>query len=156
MIRETAESTKLRIVSDASARAHDKAPSLKDCLHAGPPLQNQLLAVLIRAPFHSVLTTGDMKQAVLQVRIREQDRDVMRFHWITDSVTRRLETLRFTRALFGLAPSTFLLGGVIQQHLENFREQYPKVVEEIKRSLYMDDLVSGGPTTPTARQVKET
>ena len=129
MSRETAESTKLRIVYDASARAHDKAPSLKDCLHAGPPLQNQLWAVLVRARFHSVLTTGDMKKAVLQVGIREQDRNVMRFHWITDCETRREETLRFTRALFGLAPSTLLLGGVIQQNLENCREQYPKVVE---------------------------
>ena len=97
-----------------------------------------------------------MKQAFLQVRIREQDRDVMRFHWITDCETRRVETLRFTRALFGLAPSPFLLGGVVQQHLENCREQYPKVVEEIEKSLYVDDLISGGPTIPAARQVKET
>ena len=42
VVRETAESTKLRIVYDASARAHDNAPSLNDCLHADPPLQNQL------------------------------------------------------------------------------------------------------------------
>ena len=67
-----------------------------------------------------------------------------------------METLRFTRALFGLAPSPFLLGGVVQQHLENCREQYPKVVEEIEKSLYVDDLISGGPTIPAARQVKET
>ena len=80
VIRESAESTKLRIVYDASARAYDKAPSLNDCLHAGPPLQNQLWSVMVRARFHPVLTTGDMKQAFLQVRIRMQDRDAMRFH----------------------------------------------------------------------------
>ena len=39
VVRATAESTKLRIVYDASARAFDGAPSLNDCLHAGPPLQ---------------------------------------------------------------------------------------------------------------------
>ena len=78
VIRKTAESTKLCIVYDASARAHNKAPSLNDCLHAGPPLQNQLWAVLVRVRFHSVLTTGDMKHAFLQVRSKsEQDRDVM-------------------------------------------------------------------------------
>lgn len=38
VVREIAESTKLRIVYDASARAHDNAPSLNDCLHAGSPL----------------------------------------------------------------------------------------------------------------------
>ena len=114
VIRETAESTKLCVVYDASACAHDKAPSLNDCLHAGQPLQNQLWAVLVRAQFQPVLTTGDMKQAFLQVRIREEDRDAMRFHWIADHETRRVETLQFTRALFGLSSSPFLLGGVIR------------------------------------------
>ena len=36
------------------------------------------------------------------------------------------------------------------------REQYTKVVEEIEKSLYVDYLISGGPTIPAARQVKET
>ena len=45
---------------------------------------------------------------------------------------------------------------MVQQHLENCCEQYPKVVEEIERSLYVDDLISGGSTIPAARQVKET
>ena len=46
--RENAETTKLRVVYDASAHAHNDAPSLNDCLHAGPPLQNQLWSVLTR------------------------------------------------------------------------------------------------------------
>lgn len=33
VVREAAESTKLRIIYDASAKAHDKAPSLTDCLN---------------------------------------------------------------------------------------------------------------------------
>lgn len=42
LIRETAESTKIRIVRyDVSARANEKAPSLNDCLETGPPLQNK-------------------------------------------------------------------------------------------------------------------
>ena len=42
VIRETAESTKLRIVYDASARASEQAPSLNECLEIGPTTQNQL------------------------------------------------------------------------------------------------------------------
>ena len=38
VVRATAESTKLRTVYDASARAFSGAPSLNDCLHSGPPL----------------------------------------------------------------------------------------------------------------------
>ena len=46
-VREAAESTKLRIVYDASPRVSDKTPSLNECLHAGPPLQNKHWAVLV-------------------------------------------------------------------------------------------------------------
>lgn len=42
VIQETAESTKLHIVYDASARASEKAPSLNECLDIGPLTENQL------------------------------------------------------------------------------------------------------------------
>ena len=45
VVREKAETTKIRVVHDASAHAHNDAPSLNDCLHAGPRLQNQLWSV---------------------------------------------------------------------------------------------------------------
>ena len=70
VVRENAETTKLRVVYDAFAHAHNDAPSLNDCLHAGPPLQNQLWSVLTRNRFHSVAVTGDIRKAFLQIRIR--------------------------------------------------------------------------------------
>ena len=78
VVRDTAETTKLRVVYDASAQA--RAPSLNECLNPGPPLQNKLWSVLVRSPFHPVAVTGDIKQAFLQVRIKEQDRDALRFY----------------------------------------------------------------------------
>ena len=116
VMREEAETTKLRLVYDASSCAHSNAPSLNECLHAGPPLQNKLWSVLIRNRFHAV--AGDLRKAFPQMQIRETERDALRFHWIVDKHSKKVETLRFTRVLFGLAPSPFLLGGVIQQHLE--------------------------------------
>ena len=52
--------------------------------------------------------------------------------------------LRFTRALFGLGPSPFLLGGVIEQHLKSWFDRKPESVDEIGRSMYVDDLVQFG------------
>ena len=120
-VRETAESTKIRIVYDASARANLKALSLNDCLETGPPLQNKLWSVLVRNRFQPVALSGDPTQAFLQVKIREEDRDVVRFHWLKDLATKHVETFPFTRALFGLYMSPFLLGGVIDQHLKNLQ-----------------------------------
>ena len=98
--------------------------------------------------------TGDIKQAFLQARIKEQDRDALRFHWLKDPSSQTVETLRFTRALFGLTSSPFLLGGVIQHLLESCRQNYPDIVSEIERSLYVDDLISGGPTSEKAKEIK--
>ena len=127
VVREAAASTKLRIVYDVSARESEKSPSLNECL--GPPLLNKLWAVPLRVRFQPVALTVDMKQAFLQVRIREQDRDALRFHWICDLETRRVEVLRLTRALFGLAPSPFFLGGVIKQHLEACRATFLRLIQ---------------------------
>ena len=154
VILEKAECTKLRIVYDASARVEDNAPSLNECLNPGPPLQNQLWSVLVREGFNPVALAEDIKQAFLQVRICEENRDALRFHWLKDVNSKEVETYRFTRALFGLAPSPFLLGGVIKQHLEVWRSKSPETVREIEKSLYVDDLISGATTTNDAKLLK--
>ena len=153
-MRSNAESTKLRIVYDASARAYDGAPSLNECLYPGPPLQNKLWNVLVRGRFYPVAVTGDLQKAFLQVRIRSGERDALRFHWRPDERS-PLETLRFTRVLFGLAPSPFLLGGVIEAHLGTWEKQEPEVVEKIRRELYVDDLISGSTSVCQAQKLKE-
>ena len=98
---------------------------------------------------------GDLRQAFLQVRIRLEDRDALRFHWIKDKETSNVEVLRFTHALFGLVQSPFLLGGTLQQHLEGMKERYPCAVEEIKKSLYVDDVITSGEMTEKVRKLKE-
>ena len=69
-----AESTKVRIVYDASGRAYEKAPSLNEYLETGPPLQNLLWSVLVRNRVYPVAIAGDLQHAFLQIRIREEDR----------------------------------------------------------------------------------
>ena len=154
VVKETSETTKLRIVYDASARAQPDAPSLNECLHAGPPLQNELWSVLVRSRLHPVALAGDIRQAFLQIRIRESERDALRFHWLVDLGSTEVVTLRFTRALFGLSPSPFLLNGVIKQHLELWRDQLPDVVDEVSKSMYVDDFISGSPTVTDAKKLK--
>ena len=107
VIRENSETTKMRIAYGASARAYDTAPSLNECLESGPPL---LRKVLVRGRFNAVAIAGDIREAFLQVRIRAENRDALRFHWISGENPEQVRTLRFTRALFGLGPSPFLLG----------------------------------------------
>ena len=153
VIRETAETTKMRVDYDCSARRAKDAPSLNDCLEPGPALQNKIYNVLVRGRFHSVAFVEDMRQAFIQVRIREGERDTLRFHWLRDLHSTLVQVFRFKRALLGLAPSPFLLG-VIERHLESWSEKLPQSVAEILRSLYVDDIIFGGSTVTKAKELK--
>ena len=88
---------------------------------------------MVRGRFNPIALSGDLQKAFLQVRIRESDRDAMRFHW-RRSKDSPLEYLRFTRALFGLAPSPFLLGGGIEAHLNTWEEKEQEVATNSAKS----------------------
>ena len=109
VIQENAESTKVHIVYDASARADNQSKSLNDYLEPGPNLQNQIWKMLLRTRFIPVAICGDLKQAFLQIRIHESCRDALRFHWIKDRDPQQIETNQFTRLVFGLTQSPFIL-----------------------------------------------
>ena len=155
VIRKEAVRTKLRVVYDASARVHASAPSLNECIYPGPPLQNKLWDVLVRQCFHPVAIFSDIRKAFLQIRIKENEREALRFHWRMNEHS-NLETHRFTRTVFGLTCSPFLLRGVIKQHLHSWESKLPEVVAALHKSLHVDDLRNGGQTAEEARKRKST
>ncbi|PFX18265.1 hypothetical protein AWC38_SpisGene17382 [Stylophora pistillata] len=59
------------------------------------------------------------------------------------------------RALIGLAPSPYLLGGLIEHHLDTWEERECHAVAEFCNSLYMDDLISGGAAVKEAGELKK-
>jgi hypothetical protein len=80
VVKESSETTKLRVVYDASAKEDPSSPSLNECLYPGPPLQNNLWDVLIQQRAFPVMVSSDIRQAFLQIRIKAAERDVLRFH----------------------------------------------------------------------------
>ena len=109
--------------------------------------------ILVRQRTYLVALTGDIMKAFLQIRIREAERDALCFHWKTASG--ELQTLRFTRVLFGLASLPFPLGGVLAAHLKQWESERPEDVEELEWSLYVDDIISGGETVQQVEKRKE-
>ena len=55
VLRQDRQTTKLRIVYDASAKAKDEV-SLNDCLHPGPNLVPLIFDVLLRFRLHKIIT----------------------------------------------------------------------------------------------------
>lgn len=79
-----------------------------------------LWSILVRSWFCPVILTGNLQKAFLQIRIKQVERDALRFHWRHPN-SHETVIYRFTRVMLGLMFSPFLLGGVIQQHLETWQ-----------------------------------
>ena len=140
-----------------SQEKNDRSPSLNDVIEVGPPLQNQMWKVLIRNRMCPVTLTGDMKQAFLQIRITEKDKNVLRFHWIENMQSENIKIYRFTMAIFRLGESPFLLNGTEKEHLESSINKYPelgKTIDKIKESVYVDDIVTGEVTVKKEKKRK--
>eukprot|EP00794_Sanderia_malayensis_P005776 gene5776-biopygen4690 len=135
VIRREAETTKLSIVYDCSAKEGKYDKSMNHCLHIGPPLQPVLYDNLIRFRMYPVALLGDIQQAFLQIKVDKEDRDAMRFLWPTDlpEENAKIQELRLTRAIFGSAPSPFLLGATIRHHMENYKHEDPEFVDCITK-----------------------
>jgi len=113
VIRRDKSTTKLRVVYDASARSNGVA--LNDCLYIGPPLAENIFDVLLRFRANRVALAGDIEKSFLMVGMTEEDRDVLRFLWVDDIVKSSPEivVLRFTRVVFRVSSSPFLLNATI-------------------------------------------
>ncbi|XP_054716905.1 uncharacterized protein LOC129226328 [Uloborus diversus] len=142
IIRKERETSKLRIVFDAST--HDSnCLFLNDCLHIGPNLYSKIFDILLRFRFHPIAYTTDMKQAFLQISLNEEDRDVTRFFFTDDPSEESIapQVYKFTRVLFGISSSPFLLAGTLKYHLKQYTEKYPVTTKFLNDNIYVDDII---------------
>ena len=79
VIKESAVTTKVHMVFDASAKPYPLANSINDCMFTGPPLQPLLWDIMVRARMSTNLLLGDIEKAFLQIGVKEKDRDAFRF-----------------------------------------------------------------------------
>ena len=70
-MRHDKETTKVRIVYDASARSN--GPSLNNCLHVGPKLNQKILDILLRFRVHGIAIVADIEKAFLMVSVARKD-----------------------------------------------------------------------------------
>ena len=112
-MREDKQTTKVRIVYDASTKSTGTA--LNDCLHAGPSLLSEIPDVLVRFRYYRVAWAAVTEKAFLMVQIKEADRDVLRFLWINDTDNENPNTVvkRFNRVVCGVTSSPFLLKKIL-------------------------------------------
>ena len=86
------------------------------------------------------------------ITVQKENQDVLRFLWVKDLKSDALEVtiLRFTRVVFGVSASPFLLNANIKHHTERYSIEYPKLVNLFMRSIYVDDVSYGADDEDTA------
>ena len=121
VIKSERETTKIRVAFDASSEQSDE-PSLNDLLYAGPCLLPKLYKILLRFLYGKIALVTDIKQAFLEIKVNQSHQDFLRFLWY-DSITAdnpSIVAFRFTRILFGLNSSPFILEGTLQMHMSKY------------------------------------
>ncbi|XP_064470123.1 uncharacterized protein LOC135384870 [Ornithodoros turicata] len=147
VVRSESTTTKIRVVFDASSHASG-ATSLNDHLEKGPKLGADLVPVLLRFRLHRIAITADIRNAFLQIGIREKDRDALRFLWFNHAPTLddpqpEVECWRMTRVPFGTSASPFLLTATLQHHLRSVEGSNKDLAQALINSFYVDDLLVG-------------
>ncbi|GFX82773.1 DUF1758 domain-containing protein [Trichonephila clavipes] len=136
------------VIDDYVREAHeDGQSSLNQSLYTGPNLHPNILELLLCFRKSPVAFTADVKSAFLQIESDFRDRDFTRFFW-TDNLNKEPYVLNFTRVLFGLRPSPYLLAATLKHHFKKYREQYPHTFELLNSSIYVDDLICGQNDVP--------
>ncbi|GFS93208.1 integrase catalytic domain-containing protein [Trichonephila clavipes] len=148
VIRSEKTTSHIRIVFDGSAH-EDGQSSLNQSLYTEPNLHPNILELFLCFRKSPVAFTADVKSAFLQIELDFRDRDFTRFFW-TDNLNKEPYVLNFTRVLFGLRPSPYLLAATLKHHFKKYREQYPHTFELLNSSIYVDDLICGQNDVPDA------
>ncbi|GFT04977.1 integrase catalytic domain-containing protein [Trichonephila clavipes] len=148
VIRSDKTTSRIRMVFDGSAH-EDGQSSLNQSLYTGPNLHPNILELLLCFRKSPVAFTADVKSAFLQIELDFHDRDFTHFFW-TDNLNNEPYVLNFTRVLFGLRPSLYLLAATLKHHFKKYKEQYPHTFELLNSSIYVDDLICGQNDVPDA------
>ena len=138
VVRETASTTKIRMVLDASAKPHPPANSVNECMYTGPSLQPLLSDILIKARMPTHIVLADIQYTFLQIGVSEEDWDA--FHFLFN-INRKKQHLRFTRVPFGEESSPFLLCATLNYHYDQLGEESQETVQALRQNTCGDNLM---------------
>ena len=76
------------------------------------------------------------------IAVKKEDRDVLRFLWVDDVNPAEPNNVKYrlARVVFGVTSSPFLFNVTLLKHITSYERGDPEFVNQMLRSLYVDDL----------------
>jgi len=153
VLKESSNTTKLRVVFDASAKNKDGI-SLNDKLKCGPVLQDDLYSILVRFRQHFCVVGADVEKMYRRVWINENQRDLQRIVW-RQNPDEDLIHYRLNTVTYGMTSASYLAIRCLFSAAEEESFNFPKASEVIKKDFYVDDLLTGASSVKEAIQLKK-
>lgn len=143
VIKEDSETTKARMVFDASCRTFSGL-SLNDCLMVGPIIQDDLFGIILRLSQHKYPISADIVKMYRQVKVCDKHTDLRRilWRWTEDKPIR---TFHLNTITYGMASSSFLVIKCLQE-IAWRKQNLPEANDVILNDFYVNDLLTGAST----------
>ncbi|XP_052743937.1 uncharacterized protein LOC128199251 [Bicyclus anynana] len=140
VVREDKDTTKLRIVFDASQKGVNNV-SLNDSLLIGPKLQQDLRHLLMRWRCGKIAIVADIVKMYRQVRVHDDDTKYQRILWRPDP-NQPIQHYKLLTLTFGTACAPYLAVKCLQQIAKDEGYKYPMAAERVLKDFYVDDLMT--------------
>lgn len=146
---------KIRVVFDCSAQY--EGHSLNQHLLQGPDLTNTLTGVLCRFRQEPVCFACDIEGMFCQVRVNEEQRDLLRFlFWEKGDTSSTPKEYRMRVHLFGATSSPGCANLALKKTADDNADCHENAAKFLKTNFYVDDgLVSTGTVTEAVSLIKE-
>ncbi|XP_047999655.1 uncharacterized protein LOC125236773 [Leguminivora glycinivorella] len=141
VVRDERETTKVRIVFDASCKGTNGV-SLNNDLMVGPTLQPELRHLIMRWRMHPIVFIADIVKMYRQVLVDNRDTKYQRILW-RENNKESVKEYKLNRVTFGVSSAPYLAVKTLIQVALDESADFPLAASRIRKDFYMDDLMSG-------------
>ena len=151
MIKESSETTKVRVVFDASAKT-STGISLNDTLMVGPTIHNTIFEKILRFCFHSYVITADIEKMYRQILVYPEDRKFQKVFWYDNG---KIKTFQFNTVTFGVSDALFLAIRTLQQLARDEAHDFPRASKLLLHDFYVDDFITGANSVEEILKIRD-
>nr|XP_013189920.1 unnamed protein product [Amyelois transitella] len=151
VIREHSQTTRLRVVFDASAKTSLNL-SLNDVLYNGPTVQRKLFEILVLFRSYEFVALCDIRQMYRQIRIDPSQNHLQNILW-RSNVNDPLLCLQLQTVTYGVRSSSFLATRCLVELAIRYGDKYPLAASVLLNNIYVDDCLFGSCSTEQLKQV---
>ena len=166
VIKENRQTTKVRVVHDASAKGLDGF-SINDCLMSGPKLHPDIIGILLRFRQNRVGLMADISKMFFQIANLPEERKFHRFLW-RENDSEPIQHYQMTVTTFGFADSPvkaiyctrmhafkYIQGAAFTGATDDASAELVLSAIQVLTNMFVDDLLTGANDIRTAFKIFE-